>query len=208
MSTDTALLVSAEYEAAIGREWARLARPSSFFTGAERVALAEEARRERTGDPTPTGGASQAAAEAARRLATKAMDIREDWVEDLEARGLGRLAYTEIVGLVSRVEAIDCFEFGVGRPLRDLPSPVPGEPTGEVDPEAAMNGAWVPTVGAPEAPVALSAIPNDHEALHDIHGAFFITAEQITEFGLVKDLIRPQMEIIAARTSMVNDCFY
>jgi hypothetical protein len=54
----------------------------------------------------------------------------------------------------------------------------------------------------------LSAIPENHDALHDIHGAFFIRGDQITDFGLVKDLIRPQMEIIAARTSMVNECFY
>lgn len=208
MAERSELSVSDEFDAVIGREWKRLATPSSFFTGAERIALAAEARRERVGDPAPTGRVSEPAAEAARKMATRAMTARREWVDSLEDRGLPRCAYVEVVGLVSRVEAVDCFEFGVGRPLRALPDPVPGEPTGVVDPRAAMRGAWVPTTEAPEAPVALSAIPNEHDALHDIHGAFFIRADQILDFGLTKDLIRPQMEIIAARTSMVNDCFY
>jgi hypothetical protein len=151
---------------------------------------------------------SEVATEAARKLATKAMEARKEWVDDLEARGLSRYAYVEIVGLASRVQAVDRFEFGVGRPVRPLPTPIPGEPTGEVNPDAKMFDAWVPTTEPPEAPVALSAIPNEHAALHDIHGVFFITAEEIFDFGLTKDLIRPQMEIIASRTSMVNDCFY
>ena len=201
------LTVSAEFDDAIDREWKRLAHPSSFLTGEQRVALATEARREREGDPTPTGHVSAPAAEAARMIATKAMETRKEWLDGLLARGLDLHAYIEIVGLVSRLEAVDCFDFGVGRPLRPLPAPVAGDPTGEVDSDAAMNGAWVPTVGPPEAPVALSAIPDDHHALHDIHSAFFISGDRITEFGLTKDLIRPQMEIVAARTSMVNDCF-
>jgi hypothetical protein len=214
------LEVAASYDAAIGREWRRIAEPSSFLTGVERVGLAMEARRARWGDGTPTGVVSEPAAEAARRLSADPARAIEGWALDgayrpacgwfdrLVARGLDPLAYVEIIGLVSRLVAVDTFEFGVGRALRPLPDPVAGAPTGQVDPEAAMNGAWVPTVGDPQAPVALSAIPAEHEALHDIHGVFYIPADQILDFDLVLDLIRPQLELVAARTSMLNECFY
>ena len=208
MSTNQIVEVSDEYGDAIDREWARLANPSSFFTGAQRVALAEEARRQRNGDPTPTGAVDGVAAEAARLIATRAKDARAEWVDGLEQRGLMRYAYVEVIGLVARLEAVDVFEFALGRPLRPLPKPVPGDPTGIVDPAASMQGAWVPTTDVPNAPVSLSAIPNESRALHDIHGSFFITNEQIIQFDLVKDLIRPQMEIVAARASMLNECFY
>ncbi len=202
------LRVGDGYDIVIERDWARMARPGSFFTGTERVAIAREARRERAGDEARTGEVAAVAAEAARAVSTRAHQIRREWVDQLEDRGLDRCAYVEIIGVVSRLAAIDGFEFGVGRPLRRLPTAEPGEPTGVTDVAAASNGAWVPTVGAPSAPVALSAVPDDHAALHEIHGAFFITNEQIPEFGLVKDLLRPQMEMVAARTSLLNECFY
>ena len=68
MADAGALTVSAEFDDAIAREWARIANPSSFFTGAERVALATEVRRERVGDPRTTGQVSEAATEAARPI--------------------------------------------------------------------------------------------------------------------------------------------
>jgi hypothetical protein len=202
------LTVGDEYNVAIERDWARMAGPGSFFSGAERVAIAREARRERIGDQARTGEVAAVVAEAARAVSTRAHQIRREWVDQLVERGLDRCAYVEIIGVVSRLEAIDGFEFGVGRPLRQLPATHHGEPTGVTDSTAADNGAWVPTVGPPSAPVALSAVPDDHAALHEIHGAFFITNEQIPDFGLVRDLIRPQMEMVAARTSLVNECFY
>ncbi len=202
------LAVRDDYDVVIERDWARMARPGSFFSGAERVAIAREARRERIGDEARTGEVAAVVAEAARAVSTRAQQIRHEWVDQLVERGLDRCAYVEIIGLVSRLEAIDGFDFGVGRPLRQLPTAEPGEPTGVIDAAASANGAWVPTVGPPSAPVALSAVPDDHAALHEIHGAFFITNEQIPDFGLVKDLIRPQMELVAARTSLVNECFY
>jgi hypothetical protein len=204
----TSLAIHAEINSAINNDWKRMARPGSFFTGAQRVAMATEARRDRDGDPTGTGQLSPTVARVVRQVSVRPMDITHQWVDQAFSEGLTPLQYVEIIGLVSRLSAIDLFDFGIGSDQRPLPDPVAGEPTGAFDPAAQPNGAVVPTTGPSGASVALTGIRAENAALHEIHEAFFISNTQIPEFGLTKDLIRPQMEMVAARTSYLNDCFY
>ena len=203
------IAVDLDIAAAADREWKRLAAPGTWFTGAERVAIARTARG---GDP----GAelSEAAADAARRIHDEPATITEDWVVSLEATGLPRLAYVEVLGVVARLRTLDTFTFGVGREPRPLPDPVAGEPSRREVAEAGFDGGWVPTVGAAGPPNALSGVQAEHDALHDLHGHLYLEPRggdgyAMGNMKVVRDgLNRSQIEFVASRTSLLNDCFF
>ena len=45
--------------------------------------------------------------------------------------------------------------------------------------------------------------------MFDLHGVLYATMEEMFEMQLERDgLTRPQIELVAARTSALNDCFY
>ena len=203
------LAADPEIDAAHDREWSRLATSGSWFTGRERVAIARTARG---GDPGAEIGAATAA--AAVRIHDEPAAITLDWIEGLEREGLSRLAYVEVLGVVARLRALDTYTFGIGHLLRPLPEPVEGEPSRSTAASATYDGGWVPTVGPAGPPNALSAVPGEHEALHDIHGDLYLTAGpgdgyDMGNMKVVRDgLGRSQMEFVAARTSLLNDCFF
>lgn len=201
--------VDPDIDAASDRDWARLAAPGTWLTGAQRVAVAASARGEDAGDAI-----SQASAEAARRIHDEPASITEAWIDGLEADGLSRLAYVEVLGVVARLRALDTFTFGIGRAPRPLPAPIGGEPTRANVDAASFDGGWVPTVGAAGPPNALSAVQAEHDALHDLHGTLYLEprggdGNTMGNMKVVRDgLNRSQMEFIAARTSLLNDCFF
>ncbi len=199
------------YADGLDREWARLAAAGTWWTGAERVAMARVARAARATDSGRADLASaplpEAAVEAAERLsADPHVDL--PWVEDLERRGLDRRAYVEVLGIVARLNAVDTFLFGIGSSPRRLPDPRPGEPTRATVPDAVMNGGFVPTVGPASAPNALSAVAAETEALMDLHGVLYLSMAEMGDLEIVKDLNRCQIELVAARTSLLNECFF
>ncbi len=190
----------------VDREWERLAAAGTWWTGGERVAIAATARAARDGLDRP-GGVPDPAAEAAERLSIEAHHVTAEWLDDLERRGLDRLAYVEVLGVVSRIRAVDTAVFGLGQPERPLPEPSPGEPTSERT-NAEVDGGIVPTVGPAGPPNALSAVPDEHEALHDLHGAMYLSLQEMRDLQIERGLGRAQMELVAARTSLLNDCFF
>lgn len=197
-----------EYEAAIDREWARLAAPGTWLTGHQRVAIAAQARSALKHQVLDTPSATPPMVEAARVISAEASEAREQWVESLYNNGLDPLEYVEILGVVARLTAIDTFLFGIGHPERPLPEPSDGDPSREPVDGAVINGGWAPTVGPAGAPSALTAIDAERDAMFDIHSAFYLSLEEMGDMGIVKDLQRDQLETVAARTSLINDCFY
>lgn len=123
--------------------------------------------------------------------------------------GLDVFAYVEIVGIVSQVMALDVAAFGLGRSQEPLPVGEPGEPTRESPEGAEITNAWVPTVGPAWAPEALSAVTAERDAIVMLHGPLYMTMHQMGDMQIVRNgMTRPQIELVAARTSMLNDCFY
>lgn len=204
-ATDTSLPVPADVDALIDRQWERLRRPGTWFTGAERVAVASAAR---------LGDGDSAAARAARRIHDEPATITRDWLRELEADGLTPAQYVEVLGVVSQLRAIDTFEFAVGRPTRPLPTPVEGDPTRETVDAAKLDGGWVPTVGPAFPTTILSSVPAENDAMHDVHEVLYLAPTDgdgytMANMVAVRDgLHRTQMEFVAARTSLLNDCFF
>jgi hypothetical protein len=197
-----------EYVAALEHEWEVLSHPGTWFTGDQRVAIAREARAARDGLGVNSQSLSEAARSAARAISATPAAIRATDVQGWYNDGLTGEEYIEILGIVARLSAIDTFLFGLGQPGRPLPEPIVGEPTRHIVAEARLDGGWAPTVGFAFPTTALSAVPAEHDAMADLAAAFYIALDGMADLALVDGLQRDQMEVVAARTSLINDCFF
>jgi len=147
------------------RAWLRLARAGTWWTGAERVAIAAEVRnaahcracRERKGALSPAAVTAPhdsvtalraAALDAVHRITRDPARLTRTWYEKTLASGLGDAEYVELVGVVVTVVSIDSFCRGLGVSPHPLPEPVPGEPTRYRPAAAVLEGAWAPTIPA------------------------------------------------------------
>lgn len=145
--------------------WGELARPGAWWTGAERIDIAEEVRRaascelcrERkqalspgmvSGEHAQGEQLSDAAVDAIHRIVTDASRLSQSWLEKLEAEGLSDGHYVELVGIVTSIVSIDSFHRSLGLALEPLPEPQPGSPTGYRPGSAIAGGAWVPWIPA------------------------------------------------------------
>lgn len=132
------------------RYWERLARPGSWWTGAERVAIAAETRAARTCrlcaerkmavSPNAVDGRHdrpeetpevlpEAAIEAVHRITTDAARLSASFVESLARGGVDDGHYVELLGVVVSITSIDFVCRGVGASLHPLPEPLPGDPS-------------------------------------------------------------------------------
>jgi alkylhydroperoxidase family enzyme len=178
--------------------------PGATLTGAQRRRLADVARRSVRGGATETDANGM----FAERVATEAHTIRAGDVESRLASGMSPATYVEILGLVARLSAVDTFHRGLGLDPAPLPPQVDGDPSGDIDPEATVDGGWVPTVGPASPPNALSLVPDEHWAMHELHGALYLSVEEMADADAERGLHRTQMELVAARTSQINECFF
>lgn len=187
--------------------WKGVASPGAVWTGRERVEIAAEARRARSnGHAGPD--IDPLVAEAASTVAASPASIRRRWVERVVGEGLGHPGYVELLGIVARVVAVDTFHQCLGMDLMALPEPIAGRPTGITDGRARAGKAWVPMVGGASITQALSLVPFENAELELLHGPLYLTFEQMSDPGFTRGLTRPQMELLAARTSAINECFY
>ena len=135
--------------------------------------------------------------------------------------------HVEIVGTVVTVLSIDWFHRALGLPLEELPTPIPGEPSRRLPDGVVRGEAWVPMLagksksgpeadlfaGLPMAPNvlrALSAVPDEVRTLKDLSGAYYLHGLEVADpsFDGGRAIDRAQMELVAARVSALNECFY
>ena len=214
------------------------AEPGTWGTAAERTTIAAEARRARVdagiqesiGDEhlVDSAGLPAAARQLARDVALGGTTIDRGYCAAVQATGVTEGAYVEIVGLVARLAHLDVFARGIGVPARALATPNDDHaPTFERPPEATNEGFFTATV--PNAPAggelavslygkhkaanilrSLSLVPDEARRLNRIMDQEYFSMENI--FDLTHSshaaLSRPQIELVAARVSALNQCFY
>lgn len=237
-----ALPIRPELAEAIDEAWRRVARPGTWWSGRERVAIAAEVRQAEAcalcqarkaalspytvaGQHDSVSDLPDAAIEAIHRLASDAGRITESWVRELIEGPLGEERYVEIVALTAIVTGLDTFERALGRPARPLPEPVDGAPTRIRPAGAKRDLAWVATL-APEDikpgeidPFAVhgdknihrgaSLVPQEVFNFFDLDVELYLRDEEIRDFEReYRAISHAQIELIAARASAINACFY
>jgi len=124
--------------------------------------------------------------------------------------GLGY--YVETVALVVQTVPIDLLCDLLGRPRQDLPVPRTGEPSRVVPDGLGQEGAFVPWAVdgwlGPNVARALSFVPEDNSRHMGIVMSMYSGQHFEEMVWRHRALSRPQVELVAARTSAVNECFY
>ena len=224
------------------RLWEHLRAPGTWWSGAERVAIAAEARqaddcrlcaaRKNALSPAAVpgehagGGALPAnVVEVIHRVRTDPARLSRPWFDAVIAGGPAAPAYVEVVAIVTMVTGIDYFARALGVAPFPLPEPLSGEPSRYTPPSATTGTAWVPMIApedaaGPEADLyppaamipnivrALSAVPAEARALQMLSASHYLPVEQILDPTARRALERTQMELVAARVSALNQCFY
>lgn len=163
--------------------------------------------------------------EAIHRLRTDANRVTDAWYEGLLAQGLSDTEYVELVGLVATVTALDTFTHAMGLPHIAFPSPRAGEPSRHRPRNARRRIARVPTVapdemteddvnpypeyGTVHIQQAMSLVPASVIEFFDIDTALYLKQHWIRDFSReYRSLTHAQLELVAARASVLNGCYY
>lgn len=199
----TRVPVREDLPAAHRHQWERLARAGSWWTGAQRIAIARETRQATAcdlcrarkeslspytveGEHGAAGGLPAAAVDAVHRITTDPGRLTKAWFERLAASGLTDGQYVELLGVVVTVISIDSFCRGIGVPLHPLPEPIAGAPSAYRPPAARLDEAWVPMLPPGR--------PSGREA--DLWGRQ--TGNVIRALSLVPDEVRALAELSKA----------
>ncbi len=222
----TELPVRDELDASHAEVMAEWSRAGTWWTGAQRLAMVVEVRRARDAEPlAPWESPStvdglilgdsplpDAVVDVVWRLTNHPGTLTSEWHASILDRGVGALAYVEVVSVVAQVNCVDRFADALELDRVPVPDAEPGEPEGEAPSDAEVRLHWVPTTdtGGPNVWRALSGVPSELEARSRLSTPHYLEGRAV--FGdVVSDrfsLQRVQMELIAARTSKLNECFY
>ena len=234
--TESAYPVRKDLESIHARQISALGDAGTWGTGAQRLAIVQEARAARyaagvqEANQAPQPGDAdlpEAARRVARQLAVRPQDFVREVYDSARADGLSDAAYTEIVGLVSRMSNFDVLARGLDIDMVALPEPREGAPTQNRPIEAVQEEAWVPTIpngsaggemgkdlyGGQVMPYiirSLSLVPEELRAHLQLEEIQYLPLERFMEFDYEHHpgFSRPQVEVVAARVSAFNECFY
>ncbi len=236
--SDTSLPVPPAFASLHEDEMLSFARPGTWGSAKQRLAIAAEARKARVeagvqesvGDEALTDAADlpDAARRLARDIALAGLGIDRDYCKKTQTEGLSEGAYVEIVGLVARLAHLDVFARGIGVPCRKLPEALEDKAPSMQRPAVATEEGFF-TASIPSAPEggelalelfgsepapnivrSLSLVPEEARRLNAVLDAEYFTAETIFDLtrSSLRALSRPQMELLAAKVSALNQCFY
>jgi hypothetical protein len=145
------------------RAWQSLAAPGTWWSGAERVAIAREVRaarrcawcaeRKAALSPYAVGGTHDAATDlrpaivdAVHRVVTDPGRLSRRWAGEVIAADVSDAHLVELVSVVCTVMVIDGFARTIGADPPPLPEPVAGDPSRRRPSEAVDEGYFVPTI--------------------------------------------------------------
>ena len=123
--------------------------------------------------------------------------------------------------------SVDTFCQALGLRQERLPDSEPGPPSGYRPDRLRKGGAWLPLLMENNLPKSekdlyrgakqganvlrcLSLVPNEVRNLQRISKAMYLRDKDVTNFKATggRAISRDQIELIAARVSLINECFY
>lgn len=171
--------------------------------------------------------------EQIHRITTDPGRLTRSWFDSVAASGTSDTEYVELTGVVVTTIAIDVFCRGMGVSLHPLPEPVAGEPHRRRPRTAHQRGeAWVPLIHPKdlEGPLdseeervlanywggtlanirrALSLVPEEAHAWFMLAEVLYLPGKWMRDFGReFRAITHAQIELIAGRVSVLNQCFY
>lgn len=207
------------------------AKAGTWFTGEQRIAMLGEARQahlcslckrrkvalspySEKGEHDSRGDLADNIVEVIHRLKTDSGRVTQSWFMSIIETGLSSEEYIEIVSMVATSIVIDSFAIALGTELLDPGAPVAGDPDKTTNEDVFDGGAWVPMLnlaqemtetGLPSAPNifrAMGLVPSAIEHFFGVMRSHYALAD--LDFAIS----RSQTELIAARVSSLNQCFY
>jgi len=182
--------------------------------------------------PGAVGGAHDGSHDLPANVVDTVHRIRSDparlskaWFDGVIEGGLEVTRYVELVGITTLMAGLDYFTLALGSAPLPLPPARSGAPSRHLPAGAKSGTAWVPMIAPedaagpeadlyPEAAVipnivrALSLVPSEVRALRRSSDAHYLPVPQIVDPTVQRTLDRAQMELVAARVSALNQCFY
>ena len=171
--------------------------------------------------------------EQIHRIVTDPARLTRGWFDSLITSGTPDTEYVEAVGVVATVVTIDTFCRAIGVPLHPLPAPQSGEPHHRRPRTAHQREeAWVPMIHPKDLEGELDSVEEQSLATYwggipsNIRRSLSLVPEEAYEwFRLVEVQYLPgkamrdfaneyravthaQIELIAGRVSVLNQCFY
>ena len=186
----------------------------------------EHAQGERKSALSPehatTGALKTRLVELIHRVRTDSGRLSRRFFDAEIAAGLSDGEYVEAVGIVALTSGLDFLCRALGVPVLPLPDPLPGVASRH-RPAGLQEGiAWVPMLppeaaSGPDADLyggadfvpnivrALSLVPDHVRVLRKWSDAHYVALRDLTARRAID---RPQIELVAARVSALNECFY
>ena len=193
------------------------------FCVTRKVALSPYAH---PGSHTPGSALDPVEVDVVHRIVTDSSRITQKWIEGLEDQGIFDACYVEMLSVVNQVLVMDNFCVALGIPLTEIPEPAPGTPLRLRPVSAIKEDAFVPWIPAgekgPDSEVfksrlvvnmyrAMSLVPDAVRASETLMNTHYIPYEKVpiyTDADHDRAINKSQMELVAARVSYLNDCFY
>lgn len=190
--------------AAHRRCWERLRAPGTWWTGPERIAIAEAARAaltcpvcaERNAALSPHAGAFEHVAsgplpgpvvDIVHRVRTDSSRLDHAWYQRVVPAVLSEGAYVEAVAIVANVATVDTFCQALGVAPHSFLAPLEGAPTRRRPAGAKAGLAWVPTVAPEDLTEAEPDIYADKSAAN-IHRALSLVPDEVVGFFDLDDV--------------------
>lgn len=174
------------------------------------------------GEHATTGALKEPLVGLIHRVRTDPGRLSRRFFDAVIAAGLHHGEYVEAVGIVALAAGLDFLCRALGVPVLPLPGPLPGVPSRH-RPFGLQEGiAWVPLLppeaaSGPDADIyggadfvpnivrALSLVPDHVRVLRKWSDAHYVALRDLTARRAID---RPQIELVAARVSALNECFY
>lgn len=214
-------------EAAVDRASQSLVAAGDWLTGEQRRAGWLEARDARTNEldaerrraisPHAVAGSHSgsellpaAAVEVVHRIASDPGRLTRQWADEAMVE-LNDATYTELVGIAATSAVVDMYRWAVDGADEQISDALAGPPA-QVRPDSVGPvGAWVhQTVGDTTANVSrsLSLVPVTNGPWVGLVDALYSRGPGFFDLSWDRALSRPQVELVAARTTAELECFY
>jgi len=177
------------------------------------------------GEHDDLGELPPAMIDVVHRLVTDTARLTQSWVQQKISEGLSEEEYAEIIGIVATQTGLDTLSHAIGAEPAPLPRAQAGEPDRQRPAGAKKDLAWIATLspesiddddpqifaqhGSANIHRAISLVPQEAINFFDLDVELYLRNHEIRDFeNEYRAISHAQIELIAARTSFINGCYY